>query len=282
MSNSNRKPKKTKGLGAGIIAFGVVFAIFSAIFHPHSLRGYILAFVLSGLFGAIVKVMGEGLDLTVKEKAPDSLKNMAENTGNPDVDELLQRGRDMITELHTETKAIGEAPLAQKLTRLEKQCAEILRAVYNEPTKAPQIRKFMEYYLPTTLKMTKGYRLLKERNVAGEEALAARKRIDEAIGVVLNASQRMLDNLYRNDVLDLTTDIAVLEQMLKRDGLTESDLSMAAAQARRAAEIDRAVDATALRRQGQPEQGAQAAQGAVHTQAPSSQATAQMPQKMEE
>ncbi|MCL1854210.1 MAG: 5-bromo-4-chloroindolyl phosphate hydrolysis family protein [Clostridia bacterium] len=245
MSSRTRNPKRTKGLGAGIIAFGAVFAVFSAVFHPHTLGGYILAFVLSFLFGAVVKVMGEGLDLSVKEKQPDSLKNIATDTGNSEVDALLAKGRLMITELHDENKLIEEPSLTDKLTRLESQTAEVFRAVYDKPAKAGQIRKFMDYYLPTTLKLVKGYRMLGERNEAGQGSQQARSRIDEGLGVVLQGCQKMLDNLYRDDVLDLTTDIDVLEQMLKRDGLAESELQRAALQAKQAAWIDRQVDAHA-------------------------------------
>lgn len=245
---SNPKQKKSKGLGPGIIAFGVVFALYSVLFRPHSIGAYILAFILSGLAGSIIRIMAQGLDLTVKEKQPDSLQNMAADTGNPDVDALLQRGREMILEIRAENKLIPDESLSGKLNQLEKQCAEIFRAVYDKPAKASQIRKFMEYYLPTTLKMVKGYRVLGERNLSGKEVMAARKRIDEALGVVLNGCQKMLDNLYRDDVLDITTDIDVLEQMLKRDGLTENDLQKAAAQARQAAQVDRQVDQAAAKR----------------------------------
>ena len=244
MSKRNAgKPKKTKGLGAGIIAFGVVFATFSVLFHPHSIGGYILAVALSTLFGSIVKVMGEGLDLSVKEKVPDSLKNMAADTGNPDVDALLSRGRDMIAQIHAESRQIPDAALTTKLNKLEMQCSEIFRTVYDKPAKVSQIRKFMDYYLPTTLKMVAAYRTLGERNMAGQDTVATRKRIDDALGVVLKGCQKMLDNLYRDDMLDITTDIDVLEQMLKRDGLTESDLRLAIAQAKQAAKIDRQVEA---------------------------------------
>lgn len=292
MTKTSKKPKKTKGLGAGIIAFGVVFAIYSVIFHPHSLGGYILAFALSGLFGAIVRVMGQGLDLTVKEKEPESLRNMAADTGNPEVDALLQRGREMIGEIRAENKLIPDASLTAKLDQLENLCAEVFRAVYDKPLKAPQIRKFMEYYLPTTLKMVKGYRVLSERNRSGEDAAAARKRIDDALGVVLKGCQKMLDNLYRGDVLDITTDIDVLEQMLKRDGLTESDLELAAARARQAGQIDRQVTETAHQRAAQAAQqpAVQASQSssqpatsqtAATTPQQGGQAMAQAPQKSE-
>lgn len=251
MRNSN-KPKKTKGLAGGIIAFGLVFAGYSSLFHPHSLWGYILAFALSGLVGAIVKVMGEGLDLSVKEPVPQSLKNMAEETGNPEVDALLTRGREMITQIRAENKLIVDTELTEKLNRLENQCAEIFRTVYEKPVKAPQIRKFMDYYLPTTLKMVTAYRTLGERNQKGHDTKAAQKRISEALDVVLTGCQKLLDKLYHDDVLDITTDIDVLEQMLKRDGLTQSDLQQAAEQARQAAMIDRRVSQVTAERTAQP------------------------------
>jgi len=117
----------------------------------------------------------------------------------------------------------------------------------------------MEYYLPTTLKMVKGYRMLDERGVTGQEAVNARSRIDDALGVVLQGCEKMLDKLYQDDVLDLTTDIDVLEQMLKRDGLTESDLETAAIQARRAAQIDAAANRIAAQK-AQPEPAEKPAQ----------------------
>ncbi|NLO83853.1 MAG: hypothetical protein GX096_00260 [Clostridiales bacterium] len=236
--SKNKNEKKSKGTGAGIIAFGVVFALFSVLFKPHSIGAYILAFALSGFAAAIIRTMAQGLDLSVEEKTPESLQKVQGNTGNPDVDALLEKGREMIKEIREENKKIPDTELTNMLNQLEHQCSEIFRAVYDKPAKASQIRKFMDYYLPTTLKMVKSYRVLGERNMASDEVARARNRIEDALGVVLKGCQKMLDNLYRDDVLDITTDIDVLEQMLKRDGLTESELEKAAQQAREAARID--------------------------------------------
>ncbi len=255
MSNKNKSRKKS-GNGIGILGFGIVYALYSAIFKPHSLGGYLLAFALSGFVGAIARIMGQGLDTSVNQKTPESLKKVQGETGNPDVDALLQKGREMIAEIRKENDLIPDSSLSDKLDKLENQCAEIFRTVYDKPAKAPLIRKFMEYYLPTTLKMVKGYRMLDERGVNGAEASQAKQRIDDALGVVLGACDKMLDKLYQDDVLDLTTDIDVLEQMLKRDGLTESQLEAAAAQARRAAEIDKAANRVAAREKAQRERTA--------------------------
>ena len=262
MAKKTNRQKKS-GMGPGIIAFGVVYAIYSAIFKPHSIGAYLLAFALSGFVGNIFRVMGQGLDTTQNQKTPESLKKVQGDTGVPELDELLEKGRKMIEEIRRENDLIPDSGLSDKLDILENQCAEIFRTVYDKPGKASQIRKFMEYYLPTTLKMVKGYRMLDERGVTGQDAVYARNRISDALGVVLQGCEKMLDKLYQDDVLDLTTDIDVLEQMLKRDGLTESDLDIAAAQAKRAAQIDAAANRIAREKaydqQKQPEQKVQAA-----------------------
>lgn len=253
---SRKKTKQKSGLGAGIIAFGAVFALYSALLHPHSLGGYALAFALSGLVGAVIRIMAQGLDTSVNQKTPESLKKVEAETGDPEVDAILEKGRSLIGQLRTEREAVKETGLAGKLALLEDHCAEIFRVVYDKPGKAPQIRKFMEYYLPTTLKLVRGYRMLDERGVDGQEALQARTRVDDSLGVVLQACEKLMDKLYQDDVLDLATEIDVLEQMLKRDGLTESELEAAANQARRAAQIDEAVS----RRMAEKQQTVQPAQ----------------------
>lgn len=246
---SKRKNKQKSGLGAGMVAFGAVFALYAALFHPHSVGGYVLALALSGFAGAVIRLMAQGLDTSVNQQTPESLKKMEAETGDPDVDALLEKGRSLIGQLRAERELVKENALVGKLALLEDECAEIFRVVYDKPGKAPQIRKFMEYYLPTTLKLVRGYRMLDERGVDGEEALKARARVDESLGVVLQGCEKLLDKLYQDDVLDLTTDIDVLEQMLRRDGLTESELEAAASQARRAAQIDEAVERIARQKQ---------------------------------
>lgn len=231
--NHPKPSEKRKGLGAGIIAFGVVFALFSLLFRPHTIGAFALATALSLFAGAVIRVMAQGLDVSPTVKTPESLQKVQGNTGDPDVDALLEKGRGMIAEIRAENDRIPDSSLSDKLEKLENLCAEVFRAVYDKPAKAPQIRKFMDYYLPTTLKMVRGFRTLDERGITGAQAQDARPAHRGRAGRGHHGCQRLLENLYRDDVLDLTTDIDVLEQMLKRDSLTESDLERAAAQAAR-------------------------------------------------
>ena len=103
---------------------------------------------------------------------------------------------------------------------------KIFRTVIEQPDKAPQIRRFMDYYLPTTLKMLRGYRKMDERKVSGQEAENVKDKIESAMDVVIGAFKKQLNTLYQNDILDISTDIDVLETMLKQDGLSGQPISM--------------------------------------------------------
>ena len=252
--------KKKSGNGAGAVAFGVTFVLLSSIFKIHGLFSLAVQLAVSAFVSAVIRTMAQGLDLTTddqkkkmaeeaaaeaakeeEKRKNDALKRLKANTGNPDVDQLLTQGREMIAEIRKENDLIPDESLSAKLDDLEENCAAIFQAVYENPARAPQIRKFMDYYLPTTLKMVKSYRKLDERNLPMAEAKEAQHRIDDALGVVITGCQKMLKNLYKDDMLDIATDIDVLEQMLKRDGLTESELEKAAEQAKQAARLDAAL-----------------------------------------
>jgi len=275
----SRKNKKKTGNGAGTISFGTVFLILAGIFGFSGLIKLLVFLGLSALVGSVVRIMAQGLDTTTqdqkrqmekeaqeaaqaaaeaeKRRKADVLEQIKSDTGSSEVDELLARGRSVIQQIRRENDLIPDASLSAKLDTLEKMCGSIFQAVYADPSKAGQIRKFMDYYLPTTLKMVRSYRMIDERNVPLEEAQSAKRRIDEALGVVNSGCQKMLRNLYKDDMLDITTDIDVLEQMLKRDGLTESELEVAAQQAKQAAKLDAEL---MRQRQQQMAQQAQAAQ----------------------
>ena len=98
------------------------------------------------------------------------------------------------------------------------------RTVSECPAKAPQVRKFMNYYLPTTLKILANYRTMEQRGVSYGEMKEARETTVRGLSMVLTACQKQIDNLHRENMLDISTDIDVLEQMLKRDGYTENEI----------------------------------------------------------
>ncbi len=219
---SPRGAKNRKGAGAGILAFGIVFALYAWLFPLYKVWHYVLAAAVSLLVGRVIGIMGSGLDLGSNKQAKK--EEILPETGDPAADEVIKKGAEMMAQIREENDLIPDPALSQQMDDLERLCGQIFRTVAEKPRKAPQIRRFMEYYLPTTLKMLKSYRVMDQREVTGQNAQEARSRIVKAMGVVLAACQRQLETLYHDDMLDVTTDIDVLEQMLKRDGLIDSDL----------------------------------------------------------
>ena len=228
VKNLTARQRKRKGRKAGIIAFGVTALAYSLIFPLYRIGDFILCALLSLVAGKVISIMGEGLALTThnqQDRAREA-KPVEEIplSGDDNADQVILKGQEMLHTIRAENDAITDEALSGQMDELERLCVQIFTTVAEKPGKAPQIRKFMNYYLPTTLKMLASYRTMDERGVSVEDMTSARAETIRGMNMVLTACQKQLDNLYRDTMLDVSTDIDVLEQMLKRDGYTESDL----------------------------------------------------------
>ena len=92
------------------------------------------------------------------------------------------------------------------------------------PEKLPQIRRFMDYYLPTTLKLLNAYDRMSGTGVSGENIDATLARVEGMMRTIVSAFEKQLDSLYGTEALDISTDITVLETMMAREGLTDRPL----------------------------------------------------------
>ena len=232
--------KKKSGNGAGAVAFGVTFVLLSSIFKIHGLFSLAVQLAVSAFVSAVIRTMAQGLDLTTddqkkkmaeeaaaeaakeeEKRKNDALERLKANTGNPDVDQLLTQGREMIAEIRKENDLIPDESLSAKLDDLEENCAAIFQAVYENPARAPQIRKFMDYYLPTSLKLLNTYAELDRQGIEGDNITESKRRIEQTMDTLVKAFENQLDRLFASDALDVSTDIDVMQNMLRADGLTD-------------------------------------------------------------
>ena len=85
----------------------------------------------------------------------------------------------------------------------------------------------MSYYLPTTLKLLRTYSSLERQGIEGDNIDAAKEDIERILDTLVKGFAGQLDRLFQNEVIDISTDIEVLETMMKRDDLTgESGISI--------------------------------------------------------
>lgn len=154
---------------------------------------------------------------------PGTVKTVIElekPTGNEPLDEAIRQGREATAELRRLNDAIPDEALSADLDEIAELTERIFRQVQKEPDKLPQIRQMMTYYLPTVIRLLGKYaELQKQADVPN-----VRKSLDEissAVRTIRQAFRRQLDSLYEHDVIDITADVRVMEQMLRTSGLTD-------------------------------------------------------------
>ena len=117
--------------------------------------------------------------------------------------------------------------MQDKVGRLEQVAARIFALAEKDPSKQEQLRKFVGYYLPTSLKLLHTYIQLDSQGVDGENITKTKQSIQRSLDLLVTAFENQLDKLFQSDALDVSADIAALEGMLNLDGLSgESDFSI--------------------------------------------------------
>ena len=130
---------------------------------------------------------------------------------------------------------IADAVLSEKIDHLETVAGKIFREVEEHPEKQQQAATFLNYYLPTTLKLLDSYAKFEEAGIEGENLSRAQERIEETMDALIKGFDKQLDDLYRNEAMDIDSDIRVMENMLRRDTASvEDDFGLGGAAVQRA------------------------------------------------
>ena len=131
---------------------------------------------------------------------------------------------EMLRRIRAANDAIPDPVLSAKIDEIEMLTRKIFRLLEERPEKAASLHSFTGYYLPQTLKLLEAYARLDSLGVEGENVTTAKAKITTALDMVVQGYHQQLDQLFRDDVVDISADIAVMEQMLARDGLSGEEL----------------------------------------------------------
>ena len=141
------------------------------------------------------------------------------STGNPEIDALLAERDRAVGEMRRLNDAIEDPRISAQISLLETTTGKIIDTVAASPGKLPQIRKFMNYYLPTTLKLLNAYDRMDSAGVSGANIDGTKGRIEDMLDTICTAFTRLLDDLYGEEAMDISAEITVMEQMLAQEGL---------------------------------------------------------------
>jgi len=144
-------------------------------------------------------------------------------SGNRQADEMISQGQALLKEIRAANNKINQPELSGQISRLENICRQIFKEVQRRPQKAPLIRRSLDYYLPVVLKLLQSYYNMDEQQIQGETVQSAMRKIEGIMDTVLKAFTAQLDGLYKDEALDISTDITVLQGMLTQEGLLSDD-----------------------------------------------------------
>ena len=134
-----------------------------------------------------------------------------------DVERSRREGVDFLNYLKRCQGKLG-AQADEELMQMQKTCASILGFVHNHPEQLNRVRRFREYYLPTTRKLLDTAQGLGETDTAN--AAEIRRDITGILHTLNQAYEKLYDTLLQDVSMDVSTEIDTLEAMLRQDGLT--------------------------------------------------------------
>ena len=209
---------------APLYAAAVVWVLYALLF-PLYRVGHFLTVILASV---VVYLIAKKLCPDIVEEVKEEEK--PQTTGNPELDKMLSDGKLAISEMKRLDDNIQDETISAQIRKLESLSGKIFAQVQQDPKKLPQIRKFMNYYLPTTLKLLNAYDRMSAQGVSGENISGTMNRVENMMETIVQAFEKQLDSLFGAEALDISTDITVLDNMMAREGLVEDAIHRAQTQ----------------------------------------------------
>ena len=220
MSKHNRKKKKV----ASVYTFAGVWLAAACFLPLYRLWALLLTLGLAGFSAYLVgkhAAKKELKEAQAEEKQPEPAKTPApQKSYGPEIDPILQEGNRALSEMGRIYMSVQDVEVRKKINELMRITDKITQDAIHDPDDIPQIKKFMNYYLPTTIKLLNAYDRMSAQGIEGENLDKSMKSINEMLDQAIEAYKKRLDSLFENQALDIETDIEVMNQMLAREGLT--------------------------------------------------------------
>ena len=157
-----------------------------------------------------------------KKKKEQSIEK--DNTEESKYDNTIKRGEEYISQIQEANNYIKDENMSLKLTKLEEILREIFKNIKKNPENISYVRKTIEHYLPMTIKLINSYIELSNKSIQGENIKNAKKEIEESIDLINKAFEALLNDLFEEVAMDISTDISALKTLFTQDGLTEEEI----------------------------------------------------------
>lgn len=159
-----------------------------------------------------------------KQKQAQTAAAQDNQSLSPEVKEVIQAGEEYIRKIRACNDAIPGEEISVKISRIELLVDKIFDRVGQNPDIVSDLRRMMDYYLPTTVKLLEAYKDLDGQPIQGENIVSSKREIEKTLDTLNVAFEKLLDSLFQDTAWDVSSDISVLHTMLAQEGLTEDGL----------------------------------------------------------
>ena len=196
-----------------IYLMGIAFLLYSLIFPLYRITDILIATGISILIYFLLNKVFPGKIIDVPKEVN------FERSGDSGADAMLSQGRSYIKRLSELDVSINDEEISRQINNLIDISTQIFDFISKNPGHARKINTFMDYYYPTALKFLESYAEFDSKTIKSGNISASMQKISDSLSKIEEAFEHQLDNLYSDKALDITTDIAVLESIMAREGM---------------------------------------------------------------
>lgn len=157
-----------------------------------------------------------------KQKQEEESRKASENA---EVYEIINLGKRYISDIRSANDSIPGIVISKKLDELEKVVTAIFNNIEKNTSMIPDVKKFINHYLPMTLKLVNTYKELDNQTIEGENIRKAKNEIEKSLDLINTAFEKLLDDLFKDVTMDVSSDISVLKTLFTQEGLTENEFN---------------------------------------------------------
>ena len=210
-----------------IYLVGVTWLVYAALMPLRTAVQYAVCAVLSIVVFIVGKAVfpdkiyqlpGEENGEEKKTEAPPKREapKQPASTGDPQIDALMKERERALSEMRRLNDSIQDEKISARIDHLEEVTGKIIDQVVAQPKKLPQIRRFLDYYLPTTLKILNAYDRMDATGISGSNIDSTKGKVEKMMDTIVRAYDKQLDALFGEEALDISTD---MENLLAQEGL---------------------------------------------------------------
>ncbi len=158
-----------------------------------------------------------------EKKYEQGLKRPAAGTQN---EQLFNQVFEYIKKIRKANDRIPDKQFTQEINEIEKIATQIYEGAMQHPEVMSDMKKFVTYYLPTTLKLLESYADLNERSIVTPTMDETMNNIRSALSDIKAAFYKMYENIFSYTSMDISSEIGALENVLASEGLLNDGLTL--------------------------------------------------------